>query len=114
MLYEFDKLFENRREAFVVATLSVNGPMRFTELGFHVSNHVRVRVPDSTITRILVRLMHRGLVELVHNNDHDAYQLTDDGKSTAWVIEKITHALDGYDAAQQSQKHKGDEPSEAA
>jgi len=93
-LREFDKLFENRREIFVVATLAVSGPLRFSELAYQVQQHVQAKVHDSTITRILGRLEHRGMITIVVDHDHDAYALTESGDAVATVISAITHSLD--------------------
>ena len=95
-LREFDKLFENRREAFVVATLGVSGPLRFSELAFSVQGNANVRVPDSTITQILARLRRAGLIEKTNVDGHDAYTLTEAGARKAWVISRISHALDHH------------------
>jgi hypothetical protein len=93
-LYDLDKLFENRREFFVVAALQASGAMRFSELAFAVSQYARVKVPDSTITCILGRLSRAGMVEAFYDNDHDACRLTESGSKTGAMIEAITHALD--------------------
>jgi DNA-binding HxlR family transcriptional regulator len=94
-LRQFDRLFQNRHEVFVVASLAVAGPLRFSQLAFTVQVHAGARIPDSTIAQILGRLCRADLVEKVTDHEgHGAYHLTTQGCATATVIATISHALD--------------------
>lgn len=92
-LRQIDGLFAHRCDVFVVASLA-SGPLRFNQLAYEVSMHMRTKVPDSTLVRSRDRLTRAGIMEALTDGDgHTAYALTEAGQTTAEMIATLTHAL---------------------
>ena len=87
-------LFAYQWDSFVIASLAVNGPLRFGQLAYEVTRNSGARVADSTLTEIKDRLIRTGFIEATDDGKgHPVYQLTTTGMAKAHVIQAITDAM---------------------
>jgi DNA-binding HxlR family transcriptional regulator len=101
-LRQVSALFSYQWDPFVIASLAVNGPLRFGQLGFKVTRNSGARLADSTLTEIKDRLIRAGLVEATDDGKgHPLYQLTAAGRAKADVIQAITDAVPDEDTDRQ-------------
>ncbi|MDG4795443.1 hypothetical protein [Micromonospora sp. WMMD1082] len=96
ILRDIEKMFARRWDVFVVACLSEQKPLRFSQLAHVVSEHSRTRIADSTLNRVKDRLIRAGLVvQGAHDDGHPTYSLTGAGETQARFIRALTEAVNG-------------------
>jgi DNA-binding HxlR family transcriptional regulator len=91
-------LFIYQWDSFIIASLAVNGPLRFGQLAFEVTRNSGARVADSTLTEIKDRLIRTGFIEATDDGKgHPVYRLTSSGMAKAYVLQAITDAVPDED-----------------
>jgi DNA-binding HxlR family transcriptional regulator len=92
-LRQIDDLLAHRWDVFVLGCLA-DGPMRFNQLAYEMSQQTRTRLSDSSVSRIKDRLIRAGLVTATADGDgHPAYALTAGGQATAHLLNALTSVL---------------------
>ena len=91
-------LFENHWDSYVIASLAVRGPLRFSQLSHEVTRNSGERIPDTSLRDSKDRLIRSGLVTATDDGrGHPVYGLTAKGEVRVAIIESLVDALPDED-----------------